>query len=492
MKALFNPEEATPLTKRREGCHCSAALKVRILTSVISLAEGYDIGVVNGAVILFREDLNLTDWQVGIALCTFALGVALAAPMAGSFNDWAGRKTAMGLAAVLLIVGGLVMAFAVNFETLILGRLLAGCGAGTGLTAVTAYMAEVAPAEERGFYGSLEELLVNVGNVLGYLVNLALLGMPYDWRWMLGLGIVPSIGVLIVTMLPYSVSGVPESPRYLQKVGRYNEARVVLCDLLSDNEEVERTLEEWQDEEETSIATWHETLVAFGTTHREAACAGIGCGIINMFTGIQLMMVTTTSLLVGTGMSKDQAMKVSIGIGATKALVMLLVATLLLDRWGRRPLLQSSLGICSVAAALGSVGAYFDWGEAWIIIGLFVFVAGYSFGVGPVPWVYMPEVLDSRFRSKGCAVGLSVARICAVTQLFAFPIFFPLVGVEGLFLFLLVVNLLSWAYVAAFCLETSGLSLELISSSFSLKSGASYLTLKSPSSSRENTSRSSL
>mmetsp|Transcript_73313 Transcript_73313/g.134224 ORF Transcript_73313/g.134224 Transcript_73313/m.134224 type:complete len:483 (+) Transcript_73313:78-1526(+) len=470
------PDEASPLTKKRHGLLCSPALKVRILTSIISLAEGYDIGVVNGAVILFREDLKLTSWQVGIALCLFAFGVALAAPMAGSFTDWAGRKAAMALASVLLIVGGLTMACAMNFEMLIAGRLIAGCGAGTGLTAVTAYMAEVAPAEERGFYGSLEELLVNIGNVLGYLVNLALLGMPYDWRWMLGLGIVPAICVLTVLMLPYSVSGIPESPRYLHKAGRGDEARSVLLELLSDNAEVEKALEEWQDEEDT-MATWVESLVAFGTTHRQAALAGIGCGIINMFTGIQLMMVTTTSLLVGTGMSKNQAMKVSIGLGATKALVMLLVATLLLDRWGRRPLLQTSLGVCSLAAALGSVGAYFDWGEAWVIIGLFTFVSGYSFGVGPVPWVYMPEVLESRFRSKGCAIGLSVARLCAVTQLFAFPVFFPLVGVEGLFLFLLIVNALSWAYVAALCLETSGLSLEKIPSSFSNYSLMSSLGL---------------
>lgn len=442
----------------------NAALKVRILTAVISLAEGYDIGVVNGAVVLFKEELHLVDWQVGVALCIFALGVALAAPMAGSFSDVAGRKPAMMVASSLLIVGGILMSTAVNFWTLIAGRIVAGMGAGVGLTAVTAYMSEVSPANHRGFYSSLEELFVNVGNVAGYLVNLALLGVPYDWRIMLGLGIVPAFCVLIVLVLPYSWTGIPESPRYLQKVGRLAEAREVLMDLLNDEEEVERAFQAWQEEAklEVAMATWGECLTAFTTTHRKAALAGIGAGIINMFTGIQLMMVTTTSILIGTGMSKTQAIQVSIGLGATKALVMLVVALFMLDSWGRRPLLQTSLAVCSVAAALGSTGAYFNWGEAVVVIGLCIFVMGYSLGVGPVPWVYMPEVIENRFRSKGCAIGLSAARLCAVCHLFSFPILFPMFGIEGLFLFLFVVNMVALMYVGVFCPETRGLSLEKI------------------------------
>jgi len=458
--------EATPLVRTpRKEC-CSAALRVRILTAVISLAEGYDIGVVNGAVVLFREDLNLDSFQVGIALCVFALGVAVSAPMAGSFSDWAGRKPAMMVASTLLIIGGLLMAFAANFEMLIAGRITAGCGAGVGLTAVTAYMSEVSPAHARGFYSSLEELFVNVGNVMGYIVNLLLMGMPYDWRIMLGLGIVPATGVLIVLLLPYSVTGIPESPRYLQKVGRLDEAKIVLFDLLQDEEEVERAVAAWKEEANESMATWGECWTAFSTTHRREALAGIGCGVINMFTGIQLMMVTTTTLLVGTGMSKDQAIKVSVMLGATKAAVMLIVALWMLDTWGRRPLLQLSLAVCTAASLLGSTGAYLDLGEAWVVIGLCIFVTGYSLGVGPVPWVYMPEVIENRYRSKGCAIGLSAARLCAVAHLFSFPILFPIFGLEGLFTFLLTVNMIAWLYVVTFCPETRGLSLESIQDIF--------------------------
>jgi|Transcript_99952 sugar porter (SP) family MFS transporter len=461
--------ERTPLARPKFVDSFDLAARVRILTAVISLAEGYDIGVVNGAVVLFREELQLTSWQVGIALSIFPMGVAICSPIAGSFADWAGRKPSMMLSALLLTIGGLVMAFSNSFETIAVGRIIAGSGAGVGLTTVTAYMSEVSPAHARGFYGSLEELFVNVGNVTGYLMNVALLGHPYDWRIMLGLGIIPSICVLVVLMLPYRLTGIPESPRYLQKVGRCEEARAILSELLrGDEAEVEKATKAWMEEarQGTNMASWGEAITAFATTHRRSALAGIGCGILNMFTGIMLMMVTTTSLLVGTGMSKDQAMWVSVGLGSTKALVMLVVAVFVLDSWGRRPLLLCSLSVCAAAAFLGSAGAYFNWGEAWVVLGLCVFVTGYSIGVGPVPWVYMPEVLENRLRGKGCALGLTGARLCGATHIFLFPILFPLVGVEGLFLFLLAVNILACMYVYAFCPETMGLSLEQIQDIF--------------------------
>jgi len=463
--------ETTPLQKdktEREAC-CRVAMRVRIITAIISLAEGYDIGVVNGAVVLFTGDLGLVPWQVACCLGAFPASVAIAAPMAGKLSDSCGRKPTMMVACILLIIGGLLMAFATRFEMLLLGRMVAGSGTGTGLTAVTAYMAEVAPAHERGFYASLEELFVNVGNVCGYLINFALLGVPHDWRLMLGLGVVPAAIVLLVLLLPYRISGIPESPRYLQKVGRAEEAREVLLELTDGNqEEADSAFAAWLEEAKTEdgMATWGETLKAFGGSHRKSALAGVGCGVLNNFTGIQLMMVTTTSLLVNTGMEPRDAMWTTVWLGVAKMSVMLVVALFLLDSWGRRPLLFSSLSICATAAGIGASGAFYGWGAHWEVAGLGLFVVGYSLGVGPVPWVYMPEALENRFRSKGCSLGICGSRVNGSTHIFLFPLLFPIIGSPGLFLFLVVVNLLGLAYVCCFIPETKGKTLEEIQEIF--------------------------
>eukprot|EP00929_Paragymnodinium_shiwhaense_P025451 TRINITY_DN15391_c0_g1_i2.p1 TRINITY_DN15391_c0_g1~~TRINITY_DN15391_c0_g1_i2.p1 ORF type:complete len:482 (+),score=82.19 TRINITY_DN15391_c0_g1_i2:115-1560(+) len=470
---MTGAEETTPLVNKGSRFHCcNIALRVRIVTAVISLAEGYDIGVVNGAVVLFKEDLNMRNWQVGLSLGAFPLCVAIFAPLAGKLADTVGRKPTMMVSCTLLIIGGLVMAFAPSFPVLLLGRMIAGSGCGTGLTAVTAYMAEVAPSHERGFYASLEELFVNVGNVVGYLLNFALVGLPHDWRIMLGLGAVPAAMVLSVLLLPFSWSGLPESPRYLQRVGRLEEAHEVLLELVNGNEEeANAALAAWQEEAkaEAGMATWSEAFGAFFGSRRKMALAGIGCGMLNNFTGIQLMMVTTTTLLMGAGMDKREAMWTTVWLGVIKATVMLIVALFILDRWGRRPLLLTSLSVCSAAAVLGSTGAYFNLGDHWEVAGLCLFVTGYSIGVGPVPWVYMPEVLDSRFRSKGCALGISGSRCNGCTHIFLFPILYPIVGTLGLFLFLMTVNVLGFAYVCLFCPESRGMTLEELQELFSPK-----------------------
>lgn len=465
-------EETTPLlAKPSRRPFISTALKVRILTSVISLIEGYDIGVVNGAVVLFKEDLNLSSLQVSVALSIFPLGVALCSPGAASVADKYGRKPTMIISLTLLILGGLCMASANGFAMLALGRLTCGSGVGIGLTAVTAYMSEVAPASHRGLFGSLEELFVNLGNVVGYLANFALLDVEHNWRWMLGGGVPPLFFTAVILLLPERFTGIPESPRFLYKKGRVDEAMHALGDLLGEDpehEEVQDAVRQWnlEDALQNKMATWSEALKAFCGERRDMALAGIGVGVLNMWTGIMLMMVTTTTLLVGAGMTKKEAMKASICIGLAKVTVMLIVCVFFLDVWGRRPLLLTSLSVCTAVAAVGAAAAQWSWGNMWIVSSLCLFVTGYSFGVGPVPWVYMPEVLDSRYRGKGCALGVSGARLCAVTQLFCFPIVYPMVGIAGVFTFLVTANIVGFIYVWFFCKETAGEALEDIRSLF--------------------------
>lgn len=391
----------------------------------------------------------------------------------GALSDHVGRKPTIALANVMFIIGGCLMATATDFYSMALGRVSAGSGVGIGITAVTAYMAEVAPAAERGLYGSLEELFVNVGNIVGYLMNVALVGMKHDWRIMLGAAVPPAFCVVITMLLPFNITGIPESPRYLEKVGRHEEAREALLELLDgDLEEVDVAVGAWKrhdGDDGDGMASWGETLTAFSGEHKPAATAGIGVGVLNMFTGVMLMMVASSLVLVSAGMDKKAAMKVTVGLGFAKATTMLFVALFLLDRWGRIPLLKTSCTISASGAAVGALGSFLGLGNAWKIAGLCLFVTGYSVGVGPVPWVYMPETLPSRYRSKGVSLGLSGARLCAVTQLFFFPLLLPKVGMLGLFAFLLVVNVVGLGFVSKFCPETMGHTLEEVSAVFRLE-----------------------
>lgn len=457
--------EATPLTgtaRRASRVACGVSMRIRAVSSVISLADGFDIGVINGAVVLFREELQLTSWQVAWTLSIFPFAATLAAPAAGSVADAVGRKPALMLSVALLVVGGLLMATASGFWHMFLGRLTAGSGMGCGLTAVAVYMSEVAPVDQRGFYSSLEELFVNVGLVLSFAANVLLLGLPHDWRLMMGSGIIPAGVAFVALAVPQSLSGIPESPRYLQKTGRVEEARAALLELLGgDSKEVDKAFAAWKAEEVGgALPTWGEALSGFCGRHRRSALAGIGVGIIQIFTGIALIAVLTTSLLVDLGIGKSSAMRITLLLGIAKVVVLVTVSFCVLDSLGRRPMLLWSITVCTAAAILGAGSSHLGLGKEWQVAGLCIFAVGHSMGVGPVPYVYMPEVFDNRLRSKGCAVGFAGSRLCGALYLLLVPPAVPTVGLGGVFLLLVVVNAISFAYVAWLCPETKGRSLE--------------------------------
>ena len=91
------------------------------------------------------------------------------------------------------------------------GRFIVGIGIGFSSVVAPLYISEVAPANVRGALVSLYQFAITVGILAAYLVDYALAG-DGQWRWMLGLAVVPSL-VLIAGML-----GMPESPRYLFKI----------------------------------------------------------------------------------------------------------------------------------------------------------------------------------------------------------------------------------------------------------------------------------
>merc|ERR1719491_772112 len=159
-------------------------------------------------------------------------GMAAGSLAAGSLMDLVGRRKVLSLSNILLAGGAFMQAFAIGFFGLFFGRVLVGFGIGMGLATVSAYIAEVSPAHKRGLFSSAEELFITIGVLCGYLANYVLLGIPHDWRWMLGLGGV--IPLLFVPMLLTSLF--PESPRYLFQKGRHEEASQVLSVLVSPDE----------------------------------------------------------------------------------------------------------------------------------------------------------------------------------------------------------------------------------------------------------------
>lgn len=218
---------------RKSACMRAYVLLVASVAALGGLLFGYDTGVISGAILFVTK-----DFELGTRLQAFTISVVLIGCMAGSLAaggaaDRIGRRMTLLGAGIIFFIGAMLSALAPNEATLLTGRFVVGTGIGFSSVVAPLYISEVAPASSRGALVSLYQFAITVGILAAYLIDYALAGGE-QWRWMLGLGVVPAC-VLIGGMF-----GMPESPRYLFKIALGDRARAELQRIYADAGSSER------------------------------------------------------------------------------------------------------------------------------------------------------------------------------------------------------------------------------------------------------------
>lgn len=278
----------------------------------------------------------------------------------------------------------------------------------------------------------------------------------------MGVGVVPAAVVILFLLTPYF----PESPRYLRAIGRPEEARSVLVELLrGDKLEAEQAFNAWE-KERCVISSWPQTVRAFCTSHRPAALAGIGCALLQMLGGISVITAYSSYLFMRSGMSSLASTRWTLVMGVVKTGTIVVAAFLLMDRWGRRPLLMLSAALCVAASGVVLAARHLALGVPWMVGGFTLFSLGFSMGLGPASYAYIAEVFDNDMRGKGVSAALFTSRIVAATYITILPLAWDRIGIMGIFSWMMVVNLFAGGYVYVFCPETKGLRLEEVQDIF--------------------------
>ena len=158
-----------------------------------------DIGIMSGAKLKVRAYFELSNFQTEIMVGVLNITAALGGLFSGALADTLGRKKTVAGACVVFITGSFLMAFANSFGVIVLGRIVTGLGVGAGLMVAPLYTAELAPKRIRGGLVSLNEVAINIGILLGYVLGYAFSDLPVNtgWRVMLGLGAVPPVIILV-------------------------------------------------------------------------------------------------------------------------------------------------------------------------------------------------------------------------------------------------------------------------------------------------------
>jgi len=422
------------------------------------LLFGYDTGVISGALLFIRQALSLSPTMQGIIVSIVLAGAAVGAAIAGYLSDRFGRRRVILGAALLFVLGAVLSALPSGLPALLGGRLLVGFAIGIASMLTPLYLAEIAPARDRGAIVSLNQLCITAGILVSYLVGFALASVTDGWRWMLGIGAVPGL-VLAIGMLI-----LPESPRWLAGHGRIDEAGAVLTRLRGGTD-VSGELNALRTDiarEGKHLANWREL---FSRRLRRPLTIGVGLAMFQQITGINTVIYFAPTIFETAGLpSAATSILATAGVGAVNV-IMTIVSIRLIDRLGRRQLLYWSLG--GMAAALfvltGAFHAGASGGLAWIAVAsVAAYVGFFAIGLGPVFWLLIAEIFPLAVRGRAMSLA-TVANwgfnlIVAVT-------FLDLVAVLGsanAFLLYGLLCLVALAFVIAVVPETKGHSLEEI------------------------------
>lgn len=438
---------------------------------------GFDTAVISGTTVAMESVFALTKMQLGFTAAAAILGTIGGSLTVSRPADTFGRKPVLLGLAVIYFVSALGCGLAWNWSALLAFRFIGGLAIGGASVVSPMYIAELSPPQTRGRLVAVSQLNVVCGVLAAYFSNylingfftentlIAAFGGPdAAWRWMLGVVAVPSV-LFFLLLLP-----IPESPRWLVKRHRPDEARDILRRV--GVVEVDRVLVEIAE-------SLHEEMVGaddvlFQRKYRVPILLALMIATFNQLAGINALTYYTADIFRMAGAEQAGALAQAVILGLTN-LAFTLLAMSVIDRFGRKTLMM--IGTFGLAGCLSLTSFAFhhieqmgggDWPTAdreqtgWLVLGSLVgYFAFFAFSQGSVIWVFISEIFPNRVRSRGQALGSFTHWFWCALVSFSFPVIADHSSSLA-FAFFAAMMALQFLLVWRFMPETKGVSLEAI------------------------------
>ena len=412
---------------------------------------GFDFAVISGALPFLRTQFTLTPVWEGFLTGSLALGCIVGCLLAGNLADKYGRKPGLIIAALIFAVSSIGIAFSPNLTYFLVLRFAAGIGVGMASMLCPMYIAEVSPAEVRGRNVAINQLTVVIGILVTNLVNYFLADNGVDaWRWMFGLGAVPSAIFLI------GVTWLPESPRWLMKSGQVAKAQLIL-NKIGSPAFVDTTMKAI--EKSLVGSTKQSYKMVFEKAVRPAVIVGITLAVFQQFCGINVVFNYTSTIFESVGANLNRQLFETVSIGVVN-LVFTLLAMWQVDKLGRRPLmLVGSLGLSILYIILAiALQNHFPAGLVSILV--LLAISTYAISLAPVTWVLISEIFPNKIRGVASSVAIVSLWGAYFILVFTFPILAKTLGTYGPFYLYAGICLAGFWFVKARVKETKGQTLE--------------------------------
>ncbi|RNC88644.1 MAG: sugar porter family MFS transporter [Allomuricauda sp.] len=440
---------------------------IAFVVSLGGFLFGFDAGIISGVMAYAGPEFDLNDIQTGWVVSSPSFSAMLAMLVSGRLSDFYGRKNILIVVAFLYALSALLSAYATGYDMLWIARMIGGVAFGAALILAPTYIAEIASAENRGKLVSIQQLNIVLGFFAAFLCNYYLNELNTSgssfltdetvWRWMLGLEMLPAVLYFVLMFF------VPRSPRWLFLKQKVNEAIGILKNLHGNTRaekeavSIQESIKKQNSKEKVSLKDLIKPALRF------IFLVGLTIGILQQITGINAIYFYATSIFKQTGIGTNAAFASGVLLSMT-TVVFTIVAMLLIDKMGRRPLLLIGIGGIALSMLLCGYGfkqatyqlsaeklatldaplkkqlsafegrvfdndvdfknemkktlgsqlyaknegpileAAANMNSTLILIGILVFIACFGFSLGPVMWVMLSEMYPNKYR--GLAIGV--------------------------------------------------------------------------------------
>jgi MFS transporter, SP family, sugar:H+ symporter len=454
----------------------SFIILISVVATIGGFLFGFDSGVINGTVDGLQTAFNSSSIGTGFNVASMLLGCAVGAFFAGTLADKLGRRTILIVASVFFTISAWGSGIAEVSAQFVFYRVIGGLAVGAASVLAPAYISEVAPAKYRGRLSSIQQIAIITGIFTAFLSNYVIAqwaGSSTDqfawgfeaWRWMFWIELIPAIIFFFALLL------IPESPRFLVASRKSDKATAVLTRLMGEDEARTKFAEI-----DASLASDHHRprlRDIVDTRHgvRPIVWVGIGLATFQQLVGINVVFYYGAVLWQSAGFSESDALFINVISGAV-SIGACVVATLLIDRIGRKPLLMT--GSIGMAVTLGTMAVVFanalvqDNGNLQLtgnagpiaLVAANLYVIFFNMSWGPVMWVMLGEMFPNQIRGSGLAMsGLAQWGTNFVITM-TFPVLLVGIGLGGAYGIYAAFAVISIGFIIKFVHETKGIELE--------------------------------
>ncbi|XP_049880026.1 facilitated trehalose transporter Tret1-like [Pectinophora gossypiella] len=441
---------------------------VAILANTTLMTYGLQAGWVSPMTkVLQSEDSPtghaLEDSEISWIASIVCLAAVAGVPLYSYMTDKFGRKISVIAIAVFQAICWLIKFSSANTATLIAARVCSGLAAGGCFIVIPIYVNEISQDDIRGLTGSLLMMCQNIGILTMYALGAYVEYFKVLW-------IVSWLPIMTIVLMLKA----PESPAFLIKVGRTEEATLVLSWLRGVSED-DKTIQNevivmnndklyFQDLPSISFLSmfknqaWRREILLMGAIM--TVCSTNGCFTI---------LTYANALLASSGVTFSPEMQ-TLSFPAVM-IVAALLSMSCVERLGRKPLLALSLAsmMCSMVG-MGAIilvqhqGSTVLW---WLpVVMMMLSVASYAAGAGPVPYIMMSEMFNFQIRAQVLGFIVAYSWFVNFLQLLAYAPISNAVGMHTTFFFFGAINCLGFCIALVLLPETKGKSVEEIEAKF--------------------------